>query len=137
LLGEVVAEEHLDMKCKVGCRRHMLDALARGEFEIVERLGHSMRGSGAGFGFQGITDIGAALERAAVSADAELRAVREQPVDVPGPRCACIEGDARRFFARGRCCPEQDDPGTRLIASELAAFGSSPCWPKLNGSPVV
>ena len=47
----------------------MLDALTRGEFETVERLGHSMNGSGASFGFQTITDIGAALEREARSAD--------------------------------------------------------------------
>jgi len=37
----------------------------------VERLGHSMIGSGASFGFQTITDIGAALEREARSADAD------------------------------------------------------------------
>jgi signal transduction histidine kinase/HPt (histidine-containing phosphotransfer) domain-containing protein len=43
----------------------MLDALDRDEFETVERLGHSMRGSGISFGFQAITDIGAALEQAA------------------------------------------------------------------------
>lgn len=47
----------------------MLDALARGFFETVERLGHSMKGAGASFGFQAVSDIGAALERAAGSAD--------------------------------------------------------------------
>ena len=47
----------------------MLAALARGEFEPVERLGHSMIGAGAIFGFQAITDIGAALERDARSSD--------------------------------------------------------------------
>ena len=49
----------------------MHDALARGDFETVERLGHIMKGSGASFGFQAITDIGAALERDAGSALAE------------------------------------------------------------------
>jgi len=49
----------------------MLDALGRGEFEIVERLGHAMRGVGASFGFQGITDIGKALEFGAGRADME------------------------------------------------------------------
>ncbi len=49
----------------------MLDSLARGEFETVQRLGHSMKGSGASFGFQDITDIGAALEQEAGSADAD------------------------------------------------------------------
>jgi CheY-like chemotaxis protein len=47
----------------------MLDALARNDFSTVERLGHSMRGSGATFGFQAITDIGTALEKEARSAD--------------------------------------------------------------------
>jgi len=49
----------------------MLDALERGDFEIVERLGHSMRGSGTSFGFPAITDLGAALEQSAGSADTE------------------------------------------------------------------
>ena len=49
----------------------MLDALDRGDFETVEFLGHGMRGAGGMFGFQTITDIGAALEQAAESADAD------------------------------------------------------------------
>jgi PAS domain S-box-containing protein len=56
------------------CRRNviaMLDALDRGDFETVEFLGHGMRGAGGMFGFQAITDIGAALEQAAESADAD------------------------------------------------------------------
>jgi len=49
----------------------MVDALSRGDFEVVERLGHSMKGSGTSFGFQGITDIGAGLEKEAGSADTD------------------------------------------------------------------
>ena len=49
----------------------MLDALARGDFETVEHLGHCMKGAGAGFGFQAITDIGAALEQEAGRADTD------------------------------------------------------------------
>jgi len=56
-------------------RRHdvvaMLAALDGGDFAIVENLGHGMRGAGGMWGFQGVTDIGAALERAAESADNE------------------------------------------------------------------
>jgi PAS domain S-box-containing protein len=56
-------------------RRHdviaMLDALDRGDFEAVENLGHGMKGAGGSWGFQGITDIGAALEEAAKSIDAD------------------------------------------------------------------
>jgi CheY-like chemotaxis protein/HPt (histidine-containing phosphotransfer) domain-containing protein len=47
----------------------MLDALDRGDFETVESLGHGMKGAGRSYGFQAITDIGAALERAAESVD--------------------------------------------------------------------
>ena len=56
-------------------RRHdviaMLDALDRGDFETVESLGHGMKGAGGSFGFEAITDIGAALEQAAESADTD------------------------------------------------------------------
>jgi len=47
----------------------MLAALADGDLETVERLGHGMSGIGATFGFQNITDIGASLEQAARSGD--------------------------------------------------------------------
>jgi PAS domain S-box-containing protein len=56
------------------CRKNViaiLDALDRSDFETVEFLGHGMRGAGGMFGFQAITDIGAALEQAAESADAD------------------------------------------------------------------
>jgi CheY-like chemotaxis protein/HPt (histidine-containing phosphotransfer) domain-containing protein len=47
------------------CRQNviaMLDALDRVDFETVTSLGHQMSGSGGMFGFQAITDIGAAIE---------------------------------------------------------------------------
>ncbi len=49
----------------------MREALARRDFETVERLAHSMKGAGASFGFQAITDLGAALEQEAGSADTD------------------------------------------------------------------
>ena len=49
----------------------MLDALDRGDFETVHRLGHGMKGAGGSWGFQAITEIGAALEQAAESADTD------------------------------------------------------------------
>jgi len=49
----------------------MLAALARDDLKTVERLGHSMRGTGASYGFQAITDIGTAIEREASIADTE------------------------------------------------------------------
>ena len=54
------------------CRQNivaMYDALDRADFEAVTILGHNLRGSGGGFGFQAITDIGAGIERAAADAD--------------------------------------------------------------------
>ncbi len=74
----------------------MRDALTRDDFAIVERLAHSMRGAGASFGFQAITDIGAELERAAAHADADasrrwvhelstfLDRIEHPLVDIPG-----------------------------------------------------
>jgi CheY-like chemotaxis protein len=56
------------------CRQNgtaILDALDRVDFKTVEYLGHQMNGSGGMFGFQAITDIGAAIERAAGSVDTE------------------------------------------------------------------
>jgi len=45
------------------------EALERRDFQAVERLGHDMRGVGTSYGFEGITEIGAALEEAASRAD--------------------------------------------------------------------
>ena len=56
------------------CRQNgvaMLDALDRVDFETVRYLGHQIRGSGGMFGFQAITDIGAAIEQAAESVDTD------------------------------------------------------------------
>jgi CheY-like chemotaxis protein/HPt (histidine-containing phosphotransfer) domain-containing protein len=58
----------------LNCRQNviaMLDALDRADFEAVTILGHNMRGSGDMFGFRAITDIGAALQQAAESADVD------------------------------------------------------------------
>jgi len=56
-------------------RRHdviaMLNALDRGDFETVQSLGHGMKGAGGSWGFQAITDIGAALEQAGEGADTD------------------------------------------------------------------
>jgi PAS domain S-box-containing protein len=57
----------------------MRECLARGDFRHIETLGHRMKGAGASFGFPSITDIGAALERAAAGAtDAPTRHWVEQ-----------------------------------------------------------
>lgn len=43
----------------------MLEALGKGDYETIAFIGHSMRGSGAGYGFSAISEIGTALEQAA------------------------------------------------------------------------
>ena len=49
---------------------------ANGDFREVRRLGHGMKGAGAGYGFAVISDIGAELEAAATSED--LPAIESQ-----------------------------------------------------------
>ena len=43
--------------------------LAARDFAEILRIGHSMKGAGGGYGFDPITDIGGAIERAAGAAD--------------------------------------------------------------------
>ncbi|CAN5855623.1 hypothetical protein BH11MYX2_BH11MYX2_26700 [soil metagenome] len=106
----------------------MLDALARGEFETVERLGHNMKGAGASYGFQAITDIGAALEQAAGSADIDAlrKWVRELSACLDRVELAQSErpdqdrlGGADRVELAGDLAPLVE-PGRAVAAVELA-----------------
>jgi len=45
-------------------------ALEKNDFEAIRMLGHSMKGAGGGYGFDGVTEIGRNLEEAAKEADA-------------------------------------------------------------------
>ena len=54
------------------CRQKVIalqDALDQRDFQTLELLGHGVRGAGGMFGFPAITDIGAAIQQAAGSAD--------------------------------------------------------------------
>ena len=44
-------------------------ALAGSDYDSVRKLGHQMRGTGAGYGLAAISEIGGALEDAAVAGD--------------------------------------------------------------------
>lgn len=44
-------------------------ALEKGDFETVQFLGHSMKGSGGGYGMDQVGDIGAGIEDAAKAQD--------------------------------------------------------------------
>lgn len=43
----------------------MRESLAQGDFETIRITGHSMKGSGGGYGFDEITEIGSLLEKTA------------------------------------------------------------------------
>ena len=43
----------------------MLEALKTGDYIAIERTGHGMKGSGSGFGFDAISEIGGLIEEAA------------------------------------------------------------------------
>jgi Hpt domain len=43
--------------------------LEKNDFEAIRMLGHSMKGAGGGYGFDGVTEIGRNLEEAAKEAD--------------------------------------------------------------------
>lgn len=46
-------------------------ALEQGDYDTVRTLGHNMKGSGGGYGFEGISEIGASMEESAKAGDAE------------------------------------------------------------------
>jgi signal transduction histidine kinase/CheY-like chemotaxis protein len=48
-------------------RQHLKD----GDFSSIAKLAHKMKGTGAGYGFPRLTDLGSALEKAANNSDAE------------------------------------------------------------------
>ena len=49
----------------------ILSALGRNDLETIRILGHDMKGSGGGYGFNAITEIGTLLENSAKEDDKE------------------------------------------------------------------
>ncbi len=47
------------------------ESLDSGDFEKVRTLGHSMKGSGGGYGFDEVTRMGSRIESAALAKDVE------------------------------------------------------------------
>ena len=47
----------------------MQKSLTKEDFEHIERIGHGMKGAGAGFGFDYISELGAFIETAAKQRD--------------------------------------------------------------------
>jgi len=58
------------------------DALLNNDYDTLRRIGHDLKGSGVGYGFDKITDMGRALESAAKSSDgAEIKKIIAELVD--------------------------------------------------------
>ena len=55
-------------------------ALEKDNFDAIAILGHSMKGSGGGYGFNDLSSIGRAIEKAAKSRDKE--SVRQSIIDL-------------------------------------------------------
>jgi len=55
-------------------------ALEKDNFDAIAILGHSMKGSGGGYGFNDLTSIGRAIEKAAKNKDKE--SVRQAIIDL-------------------------------------------------------
>jgi len=49
----------------------ILEALKQQDVETILTLGHNMKGQGTAYGFDTISDIGAGIEKAALSKDSE------------------------------------------------------------------
>ncbi len=47
------------------------ESLEKGDFETIERLGHSMKGSGSIYGFDGVSELGKIIEGSAKNKDSE------------------------------------------------------------------
>lgn len=60
------------------------ECLGVGDFEKIRTIGHSMKGSGGGYGFDAITDLGDRIEDAALANDANEidQAIRDLEVFV-------------------------------------------------------
>ena len=48
------------------------DLLRQEDFSAIENLGHAIKGTGGGYGFDKITDLGAEIEEASKDRDSEL-----------------------------------------------------------------
>ena len=63
LLEDLIPEFLEDRKEDV---ETMAVACGQGDYETIRTLGHDMKGSGGGYGFDAITDIGRNLEQSAI-----------------------------------------------------------------------
>ena len=60
---DFLARRHADVQ-------RLQQALKQGDYDAIRVTGHNMKGSGAGYGFDAITELGGVLEPAAKNGDA-------------------------------------------------------------------
>lgn len=56
-------------------------AVERGAYDEARVIGHSMKGSGGGYGFDAITELGATIEQAAESSDENRLCIAADDLD--------------------------------------------------------
>ncbi len=129
----------------------MLGALARSDFETVGRLGHDMKGAGASFGFQAITDIGAGLEaggrRMPTPTHRDSGWVNCPPIWITSARTARSPCDSRSPTPRrsrrsaprwrieaGKCAPDRPGRGQRPHPRNLSRAARAERAPRGGGA---
>ena len=60
--------------------KHITSALVSGDYPAIEGMGHNMKGSGGGYGFEAISRIGRKIELSAVKKNAD--AIRKSAADL-------------------------------------------------------
>ena len=111
-------------------RRHddlekLREALATGDFETVRVIGHSMKGTGGGYGFDEISEFGAAIEKAAKdSASDDARFLKTillafRLLSISG--CCSSATHSRAGLANGERVPAVSDP--RLLPLDRGGPG--------------
>jgi hypothetical protein len=68
----------------------LFSALERRDFPLIRTFGHQLAGTGASYGFPLLTEIGAALEQAAIAGDPAVMRTEAERLK------ACLEGIAAR-----------------------------------------
>lgn len=71
-------------------------AVVAGDYATAQSLGHSMKGSGGGYGFQHITEFGDTIETAAVAGDSAtiVRTLDQLAVYLESVRIEFVDEDA-------------------------------------------
>ena len=79
-------------------------ALASRDFGPIRRFGHNLKGTGRGYGFPSIEDMGTEIERAATQADASRIAINWMRCTGSSPnRQARLQNLRGWCLAEGRC----------------------------------